>query len=124
MLSTVDFATEIPSNESAIIFALLTSTYILFFNFTQDLNNPFSGIYQIRRSSTATHLLQAKWLLVNNPLTQGQIDFDEPESVSGDVLIRTPGIDHDMWFSRDDIYPDNENNSDLKDESEELSQEI
>ena len=62
-------------------------------------------MYQIRRSSTAAHLLQAKWLLVNNPFTWDEIDFDEPKSNVEDVLIRTPGIG-DMWFARDDIYPD------------------
>lgn len=105
MLPTVDVATGIPSNESAIIFALLTTVYVIFYNFAQDLNNPFSGIYQIRRSSTAAHLLQAKWLLANNPVTRGQIDFDEPESNVEDVMIRTPGIG-DMLFARDEIYPD------------------
>jgi len=94
-----------PSNESALIFGLLSTVYVIFYNFAQDLNNPFSGLYQIRRSSTAAHLLQAKWLLVNNPLTRGKIDFDEPESEMEDVLIRTPGIG-DMLFARDEIYPD------------------
>ena len=108
MLPTVDVATKIPSNESAIIFGLLTTVYVIFYNFAQDLNNPFSGLYQIRRSSTAAHLLQAKWLLVNNPLTRGQIDFNEPKSSVEDVLIRTPGIG-DMLFDRDEIYPDSEN---------------
>lgn len=74
------------------------------------MNNPFSGLYQIRRSSTAAHLLQAKWLLVNNPFTRDEIDFDEPSSLSSsssseDVLIKTPGIG-EMLFSRDEIYPD------------------
>ena len=83
---------------------------MIFYNFAQDLNNPFSGLYQIRRSSTAAHLLQAKWLLVNNPFTRDEIDFDEPSSLSSsssfeDVLIKTPGIG-EMLFSRDEIYPD------------------
>lgn len=105
MLPTVDVATGSPSNESAFIFGLLTTVYVKFYNFAQDLNNPFSGLYQIRRSSTAAHLLQAKWLLVNNPLTRGQIDFDEPKSNVEDVVIRTPGIGNTV-FARDDIYPD------------------
>ena len=105
MLPTVDVATGSPSNESALIFGLLTTVYVIFYNFAQDLNNPFSGLYQIRRSSTAAHLLQAKWLLVNHPLTRGEIDFDEPNSGTEDVLIRTPGIG-EMMFPRDEIYPD------------------
>jgi len=105
ILPTVDVTTGTPSNESALIFSLLTTVYVIFYNFAQDLNNPFSGLYQIRRSSTAAHLLQAKWLLVNNPFTRNEIDFDEPKSNVEDVLIRTPGIG-DMWFARTDIYPD------------------
>ena len=105
VLPTVDPATRIPSNESCVIFGLLTSVYVVFYNFAYDLNNPFSGLYQIRRSSTAAHLLQAKWLLVNNPLTRGKISFEEPESQSDDVLIRTPGIG-EMLFDREEIYPD------------------
>ena len=104
VLPTVDASTGSPSNESAVIFGLLSSVYVIFYNFAQDLNNPFSGLYQIRRSSTAAHLLQAKWLLVNNPLTRGRIDFDEPDNQDEDVLIRTPGIG-EMIFDRDEIYP-------------------
>eukprot|EP00536_Pseudo-nitzschia_multiseries_P001191 jgi/Psemu1/317516/estExt_fgenesh1_pm.C_140038 len=111
VLPTVDVATGNPSNESAIIFGMLSTVYILFYNFAQDLNDPFSGLYQIRRSSTAAHLLQAKWLLVNNPLTKGQINFDEPDPNRGEeVLIRTPGIG-DVLFARDEIYPDTNTNA-------------
>eukprot|EP00531_Pseudo-nitzschia_arenysensis_P004227 CAMPEP_0116123984 /NCGR_PEP_ID=MMETSP0329-20121206/5042_1 /TAXON_ID=697910 /ORGANISM="Pseudo-nitzschia arenysensis, Strain B593" /LENGTH=497 /DNA_ID=CAMNT_0003617941 /DNA_START=66 /DNA_END=1559 /DNA_ORIENTATION=- len=112
VLPTVDLATGKPSNESALIFGLLTTVYVIFYNFAEDLNNPFSGLYQIRRSSTAAHLLQAKWLLVNNPRTKGKIDFDEPENVE-DVLIRTPGIG-DMVFARDEIFPDDNTQIDEK----------
>ena len=108
----MDLATGKPSNESALIFGLLTTVYVIFYNFAEDLNNPFSGLYQIRRSSTAAHLLQAKWLLVNNPRTKGKIDFDEPENVE-DVLIRTPGIG-DMVFARDEIFPDDNTQIDEK----------
>ena len=114
MLPTVDVATKIPSNESAFIFALLATVYILFYNFTQDLNNPVSGLYQICRSSTAAHLLQAKWLLVNNPLIGDRIDFNEPESCGG-VRIWTPGIG-EMMFDRDEIFPDNGNICSQEDE--------
>lgn len=69
-------------------------------------------MYQIRRSSTAAHLLQAKWLLVNNPLIRGRIDFNEPESDGDDVKIWTPGIG-EMIFDRDQLFPDSQ-----EDESE------
>lgn len=105
VLPTVDLVTGKPSNESAMLFGLLTTVYVIFYNFAQDLNNPFSGLYQIRRSSVAAHLLQTKWLLVNNSFTRGKIRFDEPEAGTDDVLIRTPGIG-DMLFPRDEIFPD------------------
>lgn len=66
-----------PPSESTLIFGLLTSVYVLFYNFADDLNNPFEGVYQIRRSTTATHLLQIKWFLVNHPLLCDQINFCE-----------------------------------------------
>lgn len=107
ILPTVD-ETGAPSNESSILFGVLCTVYVLFYNFTDDLNNPFQGVYQIRRSSAASHLLEAKWLIANHPLLQGEVDFEEVEEEgNGDVLIRTPGIG-DMLFEKSDIYPDGE----------------
>jgi hypothetical protein len=95
-----------PSNESSLLFGILAATYILFFNFAQDLNEPFSGVYQVRRSTAATHFLEAKWLLVNHPNTVGEIDFERiDESDSDSVLIRTPGIG-EFWFEKDDLFVD------------------
>ena len=96
-----------PSNESSLIFGILTTTYVLFYNFASDLNEPFSGVYQVRRSTAATHMLEAKWLLANHPNTRGQIDFEraEQESASDSVLIQTPGIG-EFWFERDELFVD------------------
>lgn len=49
-----------PSTPSRFLFALLTSVFTLFFNFSLDLNRPFGGVYQIRRSAVASSLLQAR----------------------------------------------------------------
>jgi hypothetical protein len=95
-----------PPNESAVLFAFLFSTYVLFYNFAQDLNNPFQGVYQVRRSSTASHLLEAKWLIANHPLIKGEVDFEEvAEEDSGTVLVRSPGLG-DLLFEKCDIFPD------------------
>jgi len=92
-----------PPNESSVLFACLFSTYVLFYNFAQDLNNPFQGVYQVRRSSTAVHLLEAKWLISNHPLLKGHVDFDEAdEQGSGSVVIRTPGLG-DLWFEENSV---------------------
>lgn len=107
ILPTVD-ERGAPSNESSILFGVLCTVYVLFYNFSNDLNNPFQGVYQIRRSSAASHLLEAKWLIANHPLLQGEVDFEEMEEEgNGDVLIRTPGIG-DMLFEKSDIFPDGE----------------
>jgi len=63
--------------ESRILFAIQTGLYVYFYRFCEDLNDPFDGVYVIRRSSTASHLLQIKWHLVNHPLMGDEIDFDE-----------------------------------------------
>merc|ERR1719174_2162374 len=49
--------------EASILFGCLCGTYVLAFNFTDDLNRPFDGVYQVRRSASATTLLNARLLL-------------------------------------------------------------
>ena len=95
----------VPSLESSVLFGVLTTVYVFFFSFTNDLNNPFSGVYQIRRSSAASHLLEIKWLLANHPVVGGEVDFEEvEESKNGNgVRIRSPGLG-DLWFEKEDIY--------------------
>jgi hypothetical protein len=105
ILPTVD-ANGAPSLESSLLFGTLCTVYVLFYNFTNDLNNPFQGVYQVRRSSIASHLLEAKWLIANHPLLRGEVDFEEvEEEPNGDVLIRSPGLG-DLMFEKGDIFPD------------------
>ena len=97
-----------PSNESSILFASLVSIYVLFFNFANDVNNPFEGVYQIRRSVAASNMLEAKWLIANHPLLRNEVDFeDADDQESGQVLIRSPGLG-DLQFEKDDIFLDKE----------------
>merc|ERR1719174_5118 len=49
--------------ETSILFGCLTGTYVLAFNFSDDLNRPFEGVYQVRRSANATAMLNARLLL-------------------------------------------------------------
>jgi hypothetical protein len=106
ILPTVTAITGEPSNESSLLFGVLTTVYILFYNFASDLNNPFEGVYQVRRSCAASHLLEAKWLIANHPYLRGEVDFEEAklEGVA-EVQIRSPGLG-DFWFEREDIYID------------------
>lgn len=108
ILPTVPIQTGVPSNETSFLFAVLTTIYVLFYNFAYDLNNPFRGVYQVRRSCAASHLLEAKWLIANHPLLQGKLDFDEVEEgqdPGSGVIIRTPGLG-DFWFEREKFYVD------------------
>ena len=54
-----------PPQEASLLFAGLAALYVLFFNFCRDLNGPFRGVYQIKRSNAVSHLLQTKWLIVS-----------------------------------------------------------
>jgi hypothetical protein len=92
-----------PPFESCLLFAILSTIYTLFYNFASDLNNPFEGVYQIRRSCVASHLLQLKWLLVNHPLLRGEIDFEEMLEDVGGVNIYSPGLG-DVWFEGNDLF--------------------
>jgi len=107
ILPTVS-ATGEPSNESSLLFGFLAMTYVLFYNFASDLNNPFQGVYQVRRSCATTHMLEAKWLIANHPVLSCCVDFEQVEAdPRGGVLIRSPGLG-DLWFEQDDIFVDPE----------------
>jgi hypothetical protein len=77
-LGTVATAqTGVPSETARILFAALFVCYTIFYEMAFDLNRPFDGIYQIRRSGSAMHLLFIKQLVANHPLLAGQVDFEE-----------------------------------------------
>ena len=113
-LPIVDRSTGLPPNEGSMLFAILTNVYILFYFFAKDLNDPFDGVYQIRRSCSACHLLEAKWLIVNHPLIQGQVDFEEAEEGEDGISICTPGLG-EMVFENDDLFVDAGNLEDDED---------
>ncbi|KAL7554539.1 hypothetical protein ACHAWF_018029 [Thalassiosira exigua] len=72
---TITDATGNPPLESRLVFAALSAVYVLFFNFCKDMNDPFDGVYQIKRSSAASYLLQIKWLIANQPFGD-DVKFD------------------------------------------------
>lgn len=107
ILPAVDSAGN-PPDEARIVFAFLAVIYIIFYSFASDLNNPFDGVYQVRRSSTGAHLLELKWLVANHPDLKSKVDFEEPREygiASDVVMIRSPGLG-DLMFERDEIYPE------------------
>lgn len=101
----MDRITGAPPNESSILFAVLTNVYILFYFFAADINNPFDGVYQIRRSSSACNLLEAKWLIANHPLVEGEVDFEPLEEGPDGVAVDSPGIG-ELYFQNDDFFVD------------------
>ena len=72
-LGSVDASTGIatPSIESRTLFSVIFGVYLLFFNFSRDLNQPFEGVYQIRRSQTASSLLKTRRIITSSGLAQG-----------------------------------------------------
>lgn len=72
---TITDADGNPPLESRMVFAGLSAVYVLFFNFCKDMNDPFDGVYQIKRSSAASYLLQIKWLIANQPFG-ADVKFD------------------------------------------------
>lgn len=72
---TITDETGKPPLESRMVFAGLSAVYVLFFNFCKDMNDPFDGVYQIKRSSAASYLMQIKWLIANQSFGK-QVKFD------------------------------------------------
>jgi len=88
-LTITDDAGE-PSFESRMVFAALCAVYVLFYNFCRDMNDPFDGVYQIKRSSAASFLLQIKWLIASQPFGK-DVRFDTrglaPEFDDEEILV-------------------------------------
>jgi hypothetical protein len=84
--------------EASILFGFLCGTYVLAFNFSDDLNRPFDGVYQVRRSAGATSLLNARLLLdpyLPNGLPFEIEEFPEQEETVARQLRareRDPGV--------------------------------
>jgi hypothetical protein len=102
IIPTLD-ASGNPSIESCLLFAILSTIYIIFYNFASDLNNPFDGVYQVRRSCVASHLLQLKWLIANHPILRGEVDFEEANEEADGVHIYSPGLG-DLWFEPECLF--------------------
>ena len=105
VVPTVDPETGAPPNVSSLLFGSLATIYVLFYNFATDLNNPFQGVYQIRRSCAASHMMEAKWVIANHRMLKGKVDFEEIPEEDGAVLVRSPGVG-DFYFDRDAMYQD------------------
>jgi len=108
-----------PSNETCLLFAALSTIYVLFYNFASDLNGPFQGVYQIRRSCAASHLLQLKWLIANHPLLRGEVDFEVAEEDATTVEIECPGLGS-LSFDKDELFVDSSGSAEVDERINEL----
>jgi hypothetical protein len=87
-LAVVDDLND-PPQEARLLFAGLVALYVLFFNFCKDLNGPFQGVYQIKRSNAVSHLLQTKWLIVNqlgDAINFGEFEDDKLQKKVGGAV--------------------------------------
>lgn len=90
-----------PPQEARLLFAGLVALYVLFFNFCRDLNGPFQGVYQIKRSNAVSHLLQTKWLIVNqlgDSINFGEFDGKSPLKRDEDGVLDTSLLDRIKQF--------------------------
>lgn len=88
-LGTVATAPEtgVPSEIARVLFAGLVVCYTIFYEMAFDLNRPFDGIYQLRRSGAAMHLLQIKQIVTTHPVLKGRVDFDVIEDDDDDDRV-------------------------------------
>ena len=88
-LGTLATAAEagVPSETARVLFAALVVCYTIFYEMAFDLNRPFDGIYQLRRSGAAMHMLQIKQIVTTNPVLKGQVDFDAIQDDDGEVGV-------------------------------------
>eukprot|EP00980_Cylindrotheca_fusiformis_P020682 scaffold7719_cov95-Cylindrotheca_fusiformis.AAC.4 len=71
----VDENGQVPFASSA-FFAVLCAVYSFFSTIAADLNDPFGGVYQIRRSGIASNLLAMKWMIQKDPLLTCEVNFE------------------------------------------------
>jgi hypothetical protein len=78
VLPTIDKLGSVPF-ESSFLFGVLTSTYLLFYCVATDLNDLYSGVFQIRRGSSASYMNEIRYLISNHPwLCDGAVNFECP----------------------------------------------
>eukprot|EP00521_Asterionellopsis_glacialis_P010866 CAMPEP_0195302782 /NCGR_PEP_ID=MMETSP0707-20130614/31649_1 /TAXON_ID=33640 /ORGANISM="Asterionellopsis glacialis, Strain CCMP134" /LENGTH=504 /DNA_ID=CAMNT_0040366125 /DNA_START=81 /DNA_END=1595 /DNA_ORIENTATION=+ len=66
-----------PPFEACLVFASLMAIFTLCYNFCRDLNDPFTGVYQIKRSTGSAYLYQIKWLVGQETNFGHTIRFDD-----------------------------------------------
>lgn len=86
--------------ESTVLFGILSTVYLLFYNFANDLNDLYHGVFQVRRGSPACHLLQIKKMVSDHPWLRFEVNF---ERVNNEVRCFYPGL-AEVWFENEQEF--------------------
>jgi hypothetical protein len=86
--------------ESTILFGILSTVYLLFYWFAKDLNDLYTGVFQVRRGSSASHLLEIKKIVSDHPWLRFEVNF---ERVNKEVTCFYPGL-AELWFEGEQNY--------------------
>jgi len=86
-----------------LLFSALVVCYVILYEMSFDLNRPFDGVYQLRRSGAAMHFLEVKRKISNHPVVRGRVDF-EPVEDENDVMDAECEVDckrrkKKTWFN-------------------------
>jgi len=87
-------------NESTILFGTLTTVYLLFFCIARDLNDLYYGVFQVRRGSSACHLLEIKKMVADHPWLSFEVSF---EKVNREIKCFYPGL-AEVWFDGEERF--------------------
>jgi len=68
-----------PAGIAHILFTLLVVGFVIFYEMCFDLNRPFDGVYQLRRSGAAMHFLEVKDLVCTHPVLRDRVVFEPME---------------------------------------------
>jgi len=96
VLPAVDELGYVPF-ESTFLFGTLCTIYVLFYAFADDLNDLYNGVFQIRRGSSASHLLEIKKVVADTPWLRFEVSF---ERVNQEILCFYPGL-AEVWFENE-----------------------
>lgn len=90
VLPTVNKLGSVPF-EISFLFGVLTSIYLLFYCVAADLNDLYSGVFQLRRGSSASHMNEIRYLISNHQwLCDGAITFECPTEMRTEMRYRNP----------------------------------
>ena len=91
-----------PTEVSRILFSALVVCYTTIYEMAYDLNRPFDGVYQLRRSGAATHFLQIKHIVASHPVLRDQITFDplvDEEADTTEFSTIDENELRDIWYN-------------------------